>query len=391
MKKRLSVVMYSMVGGGAERVVSVLLEELKEKYDITLVMMRKKIDYGIPKEIKVVFLEDSHPDEHGIFKLMKLPLLAWKYAKFCQKNKIDLSMSFTTRPAYFSIFSRWLGNKSKIIINESTTPSMMYKSNALVSKINKFLIRTLYPHSDLIIANSEGGKLDLIQNFSIESTQIKVIYNPCDLETIRTKSKQVVDLVALDRYTFISAGRLDAGKNHTMLINAFAQVNNKDTQLFILGEGILKDELKKLIYDLSLEKRVFLLGFDANPYKYFSKADTFVFASNYEGFPVVLIEALTCGLPMISTDCKSGPRELLAPTSDVEKHLQNKLERAEFGILTPVGNTNLLTKAMDMMVEDKNLQDEYRKKSENRVESFSQYKIIPQFANILDIITNDIL
>ncbi len=383
MKKRLSIVMYSMVGGGAERVVSVLLEELKEKYDITLVMMRKKIDYEIPKEIKVVFLEDSHPDEHGIFKLMKLPLLAWKYAKFCQKNKIDLSMSFTTRPAYFSIFSRWLGNKSTIIINESTTPSMMYKSNALVSKINKFLIRTLYPHSDLIIANSEGGKLDLIQNFSIDASHIEVIYNPCDLNIIGIRSKEPVDVINFDKYTFISAGRLDAGKNHTMLINAFAQVNNKETQLFILGEGILKDELKKLIQNLSLEKRVFLLGFDANPYKYFSKADTFVFASNYEGFPVVLIEALTCGLPMISTDCKSGPRELLSPKSDVEKHLKNELERAEFGILTPVGNTDLLTKAMDMMVEDKNLQDEYRQKSKDRVERFSQETIVPLFSDIL--------
>jgi N-acetylgalactosamine-N,N'-diacetylbacillosaminyl-diphospho-undecaprenol 4-alpha-N-acetylgalactosaminyltransferase len=384
MKKKLSIVMYSMVGGGAERVVSVLLDELKEIYDVTLVMMRKKIDYSIPEEVKVVFLEDSNPDEHGIFKLLKLPLLAWKYKNFCNKNHINISMSFTTRPTYFSIFSKWLGNKSVIVVNESTTPSMMYKSKTLVSKINKFLIRFLYPHASVIIANSEGGKSDLIENFSIKSSKIKTIYNPCDLETIREKSKEKVNNIDFDRYTFVSAGRLDAGKNHAMLIRSFSKIKNKDAQLLILGEGYLKHELQSLIQKLSLEQRVFLLGFDANPYKYFSKADTFVFSSRYEGFPVVLIEALTCRLAMISTDCKSGPRELLSPKSEVGIHLKDSLEIAEFGILTPVDNEELLTEAMNCMMQKEDLAQEYRKKSQLRVESFNQHTIVPQFIDILN-------
>ena len=383
MKKKLSIVMYSMAGGGAERVVAVLLEELRVDFEVSLVLMKKKIDYDVPQDIKVFFLEDSNPNENGILKLLKLPVLAWKYKNFCQQNNIDISMSFTTRPTYFSIFSKWLGNRCHIIINESTTPSMMYQGKGLVARINKSLIRHLYPHAHKIIANSEGGKIDLIQNFNIEESLITTIYNPCDLEMIKHKSHEKVNIFQEDTYNFISAGRLDSGKNHQLLIRAFAKINNKKSHLYILGEGSLKTLLEALINDLSLTSRVTLLGFDSNPYKYFSQADTFVFASNYEGFPVVLIEALTCGLPMISTDCKSGPRELLSPSSEISKQIQRGVEIGEFGILTPIGEEKMLTEAMNKMCEDEVLRDEYKIKSQLRIKSFDKVNIVPLFINIL--------
>ena len=102
-KKNLSILIYSLAGGGAERVVSILLNELKDKYDITLVLMRNKLDYEIPKNIKIHFLEDSNPYENGIVKLLKLPYLGWKYKKFCQYNGIDISLAFMNRPSYVSI------------------------------------------------------------------------------------------------------------------------------------------------------------------------------------------------------------------------------------------------------------------------------------------------
>jgi len=384
MKKKLSIIAYSMVGGGAERVVSVLLDGLKNDFDIKLVLMRDKIDYVLPDDIEVYFLENSTPSEHGVFKLLKLPLLAWKYKRFCQKNDIEISMSFTTRPAYLSILSKLFGNHCSIVINESTTPSMMYGNDRVVSKINKFLIKHLYPHSDSIISNSEGGKIDLIQNFMIDTNQIKTIYNPCDLVSIRDKSHSDASNGLSNNFNFISAGRLDGGKNHELLIRAFSKIADKSSHLYILGEGDLKKHLEHLIKNLHLEERVFLLGFDANPYKYFAKADAFVFSSNYEGFPVVLIEALTCGLPVISTDCKSGPRELLSPKSDVGMQLEETMEVAEFGILTPVGNEELLTQAMDTLMGDVELQKELRRRSQERVESFNQVNIVPLFKNILN-------
>ncbi|WP_319016516.1 glycosyltransferase [Aliarcobacter butzleri] len=90
-----------------------------------------------------------------------------------------------------------------------------------------------------------------------------------------------------------------------------------------------------------------------NPFSYISKADCFVFASNHEGFPNVLIEA--CELPIISTDCQSGPREILAPNSDISFQLENNIELAEYGILTPIKNVDKLQEVMNLMINDESL------------------------------------
>ncbi len=384
MKQKLSILIYSLAGGGAERVVSILLQELEDKYDITLVLMRNKIDYDIPKNITIKFLENSNPNEHGIKKLLKLPLLGLKYKKFCQNNRIDISLAFMNRPSYVSIFAKLFGNKIFTVISERTTPSMMYGENNLLSKISKYLIKTLYPKADFIVCNAEGNREDLIQNFGISSALTSTIHNPFDLEKIEKLSNELVDTIDFNKFTFVTVGRLDTGKNHQMMINAFAKIEDKSSQLIILGEGALRIALEEQIALLNLEKRVFLLGFDNNPYKYFSKSDCFVFSSSYEGFPNVLVEALACALPVISTDCKSGPREILAPSSDVNFQLEDKVEVAEYGILVPVNSSDKLKEMMNLMLEDKELREQYGQRAKERASSFAKALIVDTFVKILD-------
>jgi len=379
MKQNLSILIYSLAGGGAERVVSVLLHELKEQYDITLVLMRDKIDYEIPKDTKIHFLEDSNPYENGIVKLLKLPYLGWKYKKFCQRNGIDISLAFMNRPSYVSIFSKIFGNKIYTIISERTTPSMMYREDNLLSKVSKILIKKLYPKADFIISNSEGNRLDLIDNFQIEASKIETIYNPFDLEKIKKLSLEKVDNYEFTKFTFISVGRLDTGKNHKLLIDAFSELDVDKVELIILGEGSLRAELEKQIKELNLENSVSLLGFDNNPYKYFSKADTFVFSSLYEGFPNVLVEALACGLPVISTDCKSGPREILAPRSNFSFQLQESIELSDYGILVPVNKKKELIEAMKYMIDSFN-----KENVKVGANSFAKKIVINEYIDILN-------
>lgn len=139
------------------------------------------------------------------------------------------------------------------------------------------------------------------------------------------------------------------------------------------------------IYDkeLSLNDKVYLLGKKENPFAYISKANCFVFASNHEGFPNVLVEALACGLPVITTDCKSGPREILAPKSDINFQLENNIELAEYGILTPIKNVEKLKEGMDLMINDKDLKKDYEEKAKNRANDFRIDKIIKQYERIL--------
>jgi len=372
MKKELSFIIYSLASGGAERVVSLLLEELKYTYNITLVMMNDTVVYEIPDAIKVVYLENSNPKENGVYKFAKLPFLAWKYKKICQNNNIEISLSFMNRPNYINTIAKLLGCKSKIVISERTTPSLQHR-DGIQGMINKVLIKYLYPFSDIVIANSMGNSSDLKNNFHIPN--VLMIPNPLNLEQINNSAKEDVNFLE-NKFVFITIGRIDKGKNHKLLIEVMKYIEAK---LFIIGDGDLKEELEERVVNDGLQKKIVFLGQQLQPYKYLIKADCFVFTSNHEGFPNVLLEALACELPIISTDCRSGPREILAPGTDFEFQLKNTLELSEYGILTPLNNENILRKAMNLIISDRKLRTKYSKKAKIRANNFSIKKIIKQY------------
>ena len=373
MKQKLSILIYSLAGGGAERVVSILLWELRDKFDITLVLMRESIFYDIPQDIDIVYIENSNPNESGIKKLLKLPILAYRYSKI----KSDISISFMNRPNYINILSNMI-KSSRTIISERATPSIQHRYG-LQGKINRFLIKFLYPKSDIVIANSLGNKMDLEKNFNINN--VVTLNNPFDIVKIEKISNQKIN-IKNDKFTFITIGRLDSGKNHQLLINA---IKNIDAYLYIIGDGELREELQNQIKELDLIDRVFLLGRQENPYKYLSKADCFIFSSNYEGFPNVLLEALACELPIISTDCASGPREILAPNTDITKVLKDNIELAKYGILVPINNQPLFTKAMEEIIKNRDLREKYSNIAKNRAKDFNKEEILDK---LLDIISN---
>ena len=385
MKKKLTILSHSLGGGGAERVVSYLLEGLKKDYHLTLVLLENSIAYEIPHDIVVHFLDNAKKDEKGIVKLLKLPYLGWKYKQFCKSSHADISLAFMNRPSYISIFAKLFGSKVKTIISERSTPSMLYGDASLPSRASRILIKRLYPLADLIISNSKGNRSDLIENFDISPASIRVLYNPLNLTKIMSlAATQNHNLIDFDRFTYIAVGRLDQGKNHRLLINAFTKIENKNTQLLILGEGPLKKTLERQIVTLKLEKRVFLIGFNSNPYQYMTKADAFVLSSNYEGFPNVLIEALACGLPVISTDCKSGPREILAPQYDIHSMLVKDVVEVEYGILVRLNSVKALAEAMSRVIENQKLYCAYKNKAKRRAMDFEVNKLLQKWISQIE-------
>jgi len=381
-KPNLAIFIYSLSGGGAERIVSDLCSELCCIYNITLVLMNDNVDYEIIGADRIVYLEKSLATENGLFKFLKLPLLAWKYKNILKQYNIDISLSLLTRPNYISILSQLWMKKRKIVISEHSFLSKMYEGNTFQSKINRLLIPILYSKSSEIIAISRLIALDLENNFKINKNKIHIIYNPFNLERIYQKSLASIDF-DFSKYTFVTVGRLDNGKNHKLQIEAFQKLEDKNTQLLILGEGRNKEFLEKLVINLELKDRVFLLGFDANPYKYMRQSACFILSSNFEGLPTVIIEAMACGIPVISTDCKSGPREILAPQSDITTQLENEIELAEYGILTPVDNIECMKKAMDIAIRDTSRMELYKSKTVSRANDFSKEKSIKKYIELL--------
>ncbi len=374
-KKKISILVNDLDSGGAERVISVLLDMLHSRYEITLFMMHNIIFYDIPKDIKIVIVGNSKLKDSGVIKLLKLPFIAWQYRKLNIDSSV--SLSFLSRANYINIFAKLFGMGGRVIVSERSMPSLQY-IGSIQGYINRLLIRVLYNRADIVFANSKGNALDLRENFKIKD--VRVIYNLFNISRIINLSNRYTILDS-SRFNFITIGRLDEGKNHKLLIDAIKDI---DANLYIIGDGELRDSLAEYIVELGLEKRVFMLGKEKNPYKYLSKADSFVFASNREGFPNVLVEALACRLPVISTDCKSGPREILAPTTDITVQLNSDLEIAEYGILTPIKSIDKMREVMRVIIDNNKLREDYSKKAIDRAMDFDRSKIIDEFINIIE-------
>ncbi|MCX2683206.1 glycosyltransferase [Campylobacter sp. MIT 21-1685] len=354
--QKLAVFIYSLGSGGAERVVATLLPLLSMKFEVHLIVMNEKFSYTL-NGCTLHFLERSKPNENSLLKFIKLPFLALKYKKLCQSLDINVEFVFLNRPNYIALLAKLFGAKTRLVINECTTPSLMYQKNTFTSLANKFLIRSLYPYADLILTNAKGNLEDLVNNFKIKVDKCDLLYNAIDLENIHFLTSESI---ALKDKFILSVGRLDKGKNHSLLIRAYARLKT-EVKLVILGEGELHKELENLIAQLDLKEKVLLLGFDSNPYKYMSKCEFFAFASLFEGFSNVLIESLACGCAVVCTEHKSGAKELFGDD--------------EFGLLVEVGDENSMFDGLKLFLEDESLRKTYQKKAKDRASDFDKIKI----------------
>ena len=192
-----------------------------------------------------------------------------------------------------------------------------------------------YKFSDEIVAVSEGVADDLSKVIGIERGKIEVIYNPVVSKELIQKSNEPVNhpWFLSDTPVILSVGNLRPQKNFGLLLKSFKSLlREEDAKLIIAGEGPQREYLEKQVQNLNLDDDVELPGYVENVYSYMSCADLFTLSSNREGLPTVLIEALACGCPVVSTDCPSGPREVL--------------KNGKYGKLVPVGDSYQLTKAM---------------------------------------------
>lgn len=369
--KKLAVFLYSMGPGGAERVVSNLLPALCEKYEVHLVLMSEVVAYEIPRAVKIHFLERSDPYESGVKKLFRLafalPSLALKYKKLCENLGIDAHFVLMNRPCYVALAAKILGLKGRMVISERSCPSVIYKSG-LSGFANRIFVKALYPRADLILANAQGNADDLVRNFGCDREKTKVLYNAVDLAAIKTLANEPLE--GKFKPFFLNIGRLDSGKNQAMLIKIIANLNNERATLGILGKGPLHGELQNLIDELGVGERVKLLGTDKNPFKFIKNAECFLCASRFEGFSNVLLEALACERFIISTDHKSGARELLGDD--------------EYGILTPVDDEKAMDSAMRRALEDENLRRDYEKRAYGRVVKFDKNAVAAQLIGYLE-------
>jgi N-acetylgalactosamine-N,N'-diacetylbacillosaminyl-diphospho-undecaprenol 4-alpha-N-acetylgalactosaminyltransferase len=373
---KITILINSLAGGGAERVVSHLLTYFDNKgVKIHLVLMENIILYNIPSEIQIDFLGKNKGTESNIKKFLKLPILAYRYAKILNKNQTDISISFLTRPNFINLGSKFFCEKATRIISERSNPGVHNSLKTIRGRLNSIIIKNTYHLSDGVIANSNGNSLDLQNNFFVPATSIKTINNPIDLGKVE-KTSAILNFFDKDYFNFITVGRLNKGKNHKLLLSALYTIQNKRIRLYIFGNGPEQDFLNNLIIDFKLQEQVFLMGFSKDIYSYLKSADSFVFGSNHEGFPNVILEAMACGLPIVTTDCPYGPDEIMKNDRSITL---NKIVITDFGLLVAVNSINDMALAMQKMVDDQIYQAKCKENVLSRANDFDVDIIMEEY------------
>jgi len=366
-----------MTGAGEERIASLMLRHLNSDYNIQLVLFNGPIEYQIPENIKVTYLRKY--SNYFLFRALSLPFVFFRYLRFCKNNNIDISISFDNVPNYVNCLLKIIGWKGKVFVREVNYPSLRYNSG-LKSFVHRFFIKWCYPKADSLFVNASRIGNDLVESFNVPKELISLFNNPVDFDKINIQSESAIPKPSV--FTFIHVGAFRPQKNHYLLIEAFAKLKQLNIQLWLVGKGPLESQILEQIKSNNLQERVKMFGFQANPYQYMSKADCMVLTSDFEGLPNVLIEGMACGLPIVSTDCMSGPREMIAPNSNIENQVKDQIEVGTYGLLSPVGDSQLFAIALEKMYSEEVMYNQMKKGLHIGIQEFELNKVIHSISDI---------
>lgn len=393
MKKNILFRSGSLRMGGLERVLIEVLQTIdKEKYNISLIIdddcgEDNIFEKDIPKEIKYYFLKSQdliqkteyykEKRKNIFYKLMYNLYMNLETFIMCRESKkilkeigeVDVLIDFD---AGASKYIDKLNVKKKIVWIHNSIPKLKKKK----SKIERFGKRL--EKYDKVVAICDEMKEELQKIYPKIKEKIIRIYNPFNFERIEKLKNDNTNLAnddekLLERKYIVAIARLDSvQKDFSTLIKAFKIVKEKgiEEKLYIIGDGPSRKEIEQEIKKMGLEKEILLLGNRKNPYIWLKNSLFFVHSSKYEGLPTVLIEALICDKMIISSNCSTGPKEILKNES--------------CGKLFEVGNYNQLSNLLEKYILNKESKNKFLQEILKRKEEFNKEKVIKEYEKLID-------
>lgn len=360
---RLTLIISSLTCGGAERVMSIMANYWAAKgWEIDLVTFDDGTIapfYGLDYRVRYLPLGISKDSPNLLTALgSNLKRIQILRSAICD-NKPDATISFIYAANVITLLATRNLNMS-VVVSERTDPAMFP-----VGKIWEQLRHWTYPLANRIIVQTQGARSYFSPRLQ---TRVEIIPNPV-LRFPQGKERSEQSLV---ERSLIAVGRLGREKGFDLLLQAFAHLKEAypEWTLTILGEGALRKELEALGKQLGLSNRVHFLGQVKNPYDYLQQADIFVLSSRFEGFPNALCEAMACGLPVIATDCPSGPSQIVRNGID--------------GILVPNEDINTLTMALERLMSDDRERQRLAARASEVTERFGVEKIMGMWEKLLE-------
>ena len=360
--RRVAIFLPSLRGGGAERVMVNLARGFVERgLQVDLVLAKAEGPYlsQVPQSVRVVDLKSKRV-------LYSLPGLV----RYLRRERPKALLYAMDHANVVALWAKKLARvPTRVVVSVHSTISIATKrAKNMRGRMMPLFIRKFYPWADAVVAVSKGVAEDLLKIAGLPKEKIRVIYNPVITPDLLTKAEEPVDHPWFrpgEPPVILGIGRLTEAKDFPTLIRAFALVRKeRPARLMILGEGEERPKLEALVRELGLEKDVALPGFVDNPYKYMKRAAVFVLSSRWEGLPTVLIEALALGMPVVSTDCPSGPREIL--------------NGGRWGRLVAVGDVGSMAKAIE-----ETLARPVSQMAQGALSSFELATVIDRYLNVL--------
>lgn len=378
--KKIALFIPSLAGGGAERVFVNLANEFARRgINVNLVLAKKEGPYlkNVSENVKIIDL-----------KARRVLFAIFPLTRYLRQEKPRVLLSTVDHANIIAVLARFLSRaKIKVIIRVANNLSVSLQGTKGYRRPLRLYGTILFSRfADEIVAVSKGVAEDFAKTAKVARERIKVIYNPTVTPEIFNKANEVPkiknqkpsfakqgaggDEMKKSQRTskiVLGVGSFLRQKGFETLIRAFVKVReNKRVKLIILGEGEERKKLESLVKDLKLEEDVDMPGFMENPYVYMARADVYVLSSWWEGLPNTLIEAMACGTPVVSTDCPSGPREIL--------------ENGKYGKLVPVGDVEAMVRAIEETLE--NPPDS--KKLRERAKAFSVEKAADEYLKLAE-------
>lgn len=369
MARKLLLMINSLEGGGAEKIFVSLAAHLAGTGDWELCIAT--LD-DVP---------DAHPAPPGVDRIRLdcrggFLRSALRAGRLISRWRPDVVLSFLTRANCAALLARRRCDFHCVISERVHTTSHL--GHGARSRLLRVMVSWLYPSADAVIAVSDGVCEELKRCYGVAANRITAIPNPVFADALRIRGQEEA-AIELPEDFFVAIGRLVPNKGCDVLLRAFAGHANTDRALIILGEGPERTRLAALADTLGLGGRVHMPGYVDSPQAILARATAYVSASRSEGFPNALVEAMSLGRAVISTDCHSGPSEIL---SDIPALRVTGTEQARWGVLVPVDDITALTAAMDLM-DDAELRARYGALSGQRIRSYDSADIFRRYEAVL--------
>lgn len=396
--KKIGLFIPNFVRGGAERVVSRLTTILQKDYDIYLILCEDTyMSYSYDGTLINMNIKST---KSPIKKIINFFKRIRKLKKIKKDYDLDCVISFLDIANVVNVLSK--NKKTKVVISIRNF-SELEKNVNLTRKLIDFFVKKTYKKADYVISVSNLIRDSYINNYGISKNKIITIYNPYNIEDIKKLSQEKLDKesenLIFEKKTIIAVGRIIFQKGYWHLIKAFNKLSKfYDVNLVILGDLLESEKLAEMIENNKMTN-VFLLGPKENPYKYISKSTCFVMSSLFEGFPNALVEAMCCKKPIVSSDCKSGPREILSHESYLLE--TDSVEYAEYGILTKnldyeedydinkmSDSDEALYQGLKAIIANNELATIYSQKALERAKSFSYETCLKKYKEVVENVIN---